>query len=57
MDNWLAQAVIGGVVASTAIYLARWVYGKAIFWNNPISLAINRAELRKVGRLDRGNSK
>ncbi|ATS51222.1 hypothetical protein XAP3CFBP6996_008145 [Xanthomonas citri pv. fuscans CFBP 6996] len=51
MDNWLAQAVIGGVVASTVIYLARWAYGKAIFWNDRISLAINRAELRKIERL------
>ncbi|MFA4227907.1 hypothetical protein P2C08_17025 [Xanthomonas perforans] len=48
MDNWLAQAVIGGVVASTVIYLARWAYGKAIFWNDRVSLAINRAEIRKI---------
>lgn len=51
MDNWLAQAVIGGVVASTVIYLARWAYGKAIFWNDRIGLAINRAELRKIEHL------
>ncbi|MFA1261861.1 hypothetical protein ACDI97_10655 [Xanthomonas axonopodis pv. fascicularis] len=48
MDNWLAQAVIGGVLASTVIYLARWAYGKAIFWNDRVGLAINRAELRKI---------
>ncbi|MCS3748836.1 hypothetical protein FHY18_004482 [Xanthomonas arboricola] len=51
MDNWLAQAVIGGVVASAVIYLARWAYGKAIFWNDRISLVINRAELRKIEHL------
>jgi hypothetical protein len=48
MDNWLAQAVIGGIVASTVIYLARWAYGKASFWNDRVSLAINRAEIRKI---------
>lgn len=31
MGNWLVQAVIGGVVVSMVIYLARWGYGKAIF--------------------------
>lgn len=30
VDNWLAQTVIGGVVALTDIHLARWAYGKAI---------------------------
>lgn len=28
MGNWLVHAVIGGIAASTVIYLARWAYGK-----------------------------
>ncbi len=48
MDNWLAKAVIGGVVASPVIYLAHWACGKAIFWNDRLGLAINRAEIRKI---------
>ncbi|KLC00624.1 hypothetical protein TB9_10080 [Xanthomonas perforans] len=51
MTNWLAQAVIGGIAASMVIHLARWAYGKAIFWNDRVGLAINRAELRKIERL------
>lgn len=51
MDNWLAKAVIGGVVASPVIYLAHWACGKAIFWNDRLGLAINRAEIRKIEHL------
>lgn len=51
MDNWLSQAVIGGVVASIVIFLARWACGKVSFWNEQMGLAINRAELRKIEQL------
>lgn len=51
MDNWLVQGSVCGLVTTVIVFLARWGYDKAGFWNERLGLALNRAELRKVRHL------